>query len=148
MWRQAQTTGTMALEPLVGNGWLKDNNGKLAIDWDSEDNMRKIRSRVNLVLKGCSCKSGCTTKRCGCRKNEIHCGAGCSCKSCSNQEHNVECHMDTEESESSSDDNDDSDTDLEQENDNLETYVDQIMTEVFGQWEAPMDDDSCEESND
>ena len=52
--------------------------------------------------------------------------------------------MDTEESESSSD-NSDSDT---EENDNLETYVDQIMTEVFGQWEAPTDDESSEESND
>ena len=32
LWRQAQTTGAVALEPLVGNGWLKNNNGKLVID--------------------------------------------------------------------------------------------------------------------
>ena len=41
MWRQAQCTGTMTLEPLVGNGLLKDDDGKLAIDWDSEDNMKE-----------------------------------------------------------------------------------------------------------
>ena len=50
-----------------------------------------------------------------------------------------------EESDSSSDD---TDTDPEQDDDNLETYVDQIMTEVFGQWEATSDDDSSEDLND
>ena len=133
----------MTLEPLVGNGWLKDDDGKLAIDWDSEDNMKRVRSKVNLVLKGCCCKGGCTTNRCGCRKKGIPCGVGCSCKNCCNQEHDVEmCNM--EESDSSSDD---TDTDPEQD-DNLETYVDQIMTEVFGQWEATSDDDSSEDLND
>ena len=48
-----------------------------------------------------------------------------------------------EESNSSSDE---SDTALEQDNYNLETHVDEIMTEVFGQWE--IDHDSSEESND
>lgn len=137
IWGQAQTTETMALEPLVG--WLKDNNGKLVIDWDGEDNMRKIRSRVNIVPKGCSCKSGCTTNRCGCRKKEIPCGVGSSCKDRLNQE---ERNMDSvEESDSSSGE---SDTDLEQDNYNLETHVDGIMTEVSGQWEAITDDDNSE----
>jgi hypothetical protein len=36
MWRQAQNTG-MALEPLIGNGWSKDQKGNLAIDWDSDE---------------------------------------------------------------------------------------------------------------
>ena len=41
MWRQAQTSGDMVLEPLLGNGWRKDQNGKLEIDWESEENTRK-----------------------------------------------------------------------------------------------------------
>lgn len=89
MWRQAQTTGDMALEPLVGNGWLKDQHGNLAIDWDSEDNMTQVRSRVDLVLKGCSCKGGCSTNKCGCRKKGIPCGVGCRCTGCENQEHHM-----------------------------------------------------------
>ena len=46
------------------------------------------------------------------------------------------------------DSSDDSDTDPEQDNDDLETYVDQVMTEVFGQWEATSDDDSSDDLND
>ena len=82
MWRQAQTTGTMSL---VGNGWSKDERGK-AIDWDSNENLTKIRNRVDLVLKGCSCKGGCSTNRCGCRRKGIPCGVGCGCTGCVNKE--------------------------------------------------------------
>jgi len=31
-----------------------------SIDWDSAENMHK--GRVSLLLKGCSCKSGCETR--------------------------------------------------------------------------------------
>ena len=147
MWRQAQTTGTMALEPQLGNGWLKDQDGKLTIDWDSEENMKKIRSRVDLVLKGCSCKGGCTMNRCGCRKKGIPCGVGCGCTGCVNQEHHheasdMQCDSNTEESASSSDE-----SDIEQENENLDTYVNKIMNEVFGHWETPTDNDSSEDDD-
>ena len=117
MCRQAQTSRDMALEPLLGNGWQKDQNGKLETDWESEENTRKIRSRVDLVLKGYSCKGGCTTNKCGCRKKGIPCSVGCRCTGCENHKHhheprdvehhhearNVESDSDTEESASESD---------------------------------------------
>ena len=66
MWRQA-ADNMVVLAPLAGNGWIKED-GKFLIDWDSKDNMHAVRQRVDLLLKGCACKSGCKTKRCGCKK--------------------------------------------------------------------------------
>ena len=37
-------------------------------------------------MKGCSCKSGCDTKRCGCWENGEACGPGCRCVNCKNTE--------------------------------------------------------------
>ena len=146
MWRQAQATGIMALEPIVGNGWIKDQTGKLAIDWDSQENMTKIRSRVDLVLKGCSCKGGCTTNRCGCRKKGVPCGVGCGCTNCGNQEDQCKNEqakdmalyqrdLSTEESASSSEESD-------TEHDDTESYVNKVMDEVFGQWDNQTDNES------
>ena len=124
MWRQAQTTGTMSLVPLVGNGWSKDERGKLAIDWDSNENLTKIRNRVDLVLKGCSCKGGCSTNRCGCRRKGIPCGVGCGCTGCVNKEdqHETISIMPVDSNTDSS--TDESDT---EQNDDLDTYVNKIM---------------------
>jgi kinesin family protein 4/21/27 len=54
----------------------------------TEENRYKVKSRVDLLMKGCSCKSGCDTKRCGCRKNGEACGPGCrcTCVNCKNTE--------------------------------------------------------------
>ena len=71
MWSQAQRTN-MILPPLNldGNGWLRVNDEELAIDWDSQDNIQKVRDRVSLLLKGCGCKSNCKMNRCSCRRKE------------------------------------------------------------------------------
>ena len=36
------------------------------------------------MLRGCSCKTGCKTRRCSCRKAERKCGPGCGCCNCEN----------------------------------------------------------------
>ena len=36
------------------------------------------------MIKGCKCKKGCNTSRCGCKKKSSYCGPGCYCSSCSN----------------------------------------------------------------
>ena len=84
MWQQAECRN-MVLAPLNGNGWTqKDDENKLCIDWDSEDNMSRVKERVRLLMKGCGCKTGCKTGRCGCRKNGNTCGPGCRCTDCEN----------------------------------------------------------------
>ena len=68
LWQQAQCN-QMQLALLHGHGWTRDEDGHIDIYWDTEESRHKV--------KGCSCKSGCGTKRCECRKNGEACGAGC-----------------------------------------------------------------------
>ena len=82
MWRQADSNA-MHLADLASWGW-KVENELLSIDWDSDDNQSLVRERVQLLTKGCKCKSGCATGRCGCRRKGKHCAEGCSCLHCSN----------------------------------------------------------------
>ena len=110
MWRQA-THNQMALEPTVGNGWV-NYEGILRIDWDSKENMQSVRQRVDLLLKGCGCRSGCDTNRCGCKKNSTACGPGCRCTNCKNKQAQRDCN---------------------QESDHLELEVDGIMEAIFGE---------------
>ena len=37
-----------------------------------------------MVLNGCKCKTGCSTRRCKCNKSSKRCGPGCRCIGCSN----------------------------------------------------------------
>ena len=57
--------------------------------WDSTENMTAIRDRVALLMKGCKCKTGCTTGRCGCHKKGQACSEGCTCMHCKNMSHCV-----------------------------------------------------------
>ena len=36
------------------------------------------------LTKGCKCKSGCKSSRCGCKKQSNFCGPGCECHNCQN----------------------------------------------------------------
>ena len=56
----------------------------LEIDWDDPRNLEQVKESVRLLLHGCACKKGCTTKRCLCYKAGLKCGAGCRCANCQN----------------------------------------------------------------
>ena len=71
------------LLPLSKYGW-KVNGECLEIDWDSNENLETVRDTVSLLLKGCSCKTGCSSKRCSCCKAGRKCGPGCRCSNCNN----------------------------------------------------------------
>ena len=83
MWQQA-TSNDAVLAKLDGHGWVKGDGGSLEILWDSETNRKKVKERVLRLLKGCTCKSGCSNKRCGCRRRGDSCGPGCRCIDCAN----------------------------------------------------------------
>ena len=83
MWHQADKN-EMILRPLQGNGWKITDQAALEIDWDSEEHVESVRHRVALLTKGCNCKTGCRTARCGCVKRNGKCGAGCNCQNCCN----------------------------------------------------------------
>ena len=85
MWRQADRN-TMQVANINSYGW-KVVDDTLAIDWDSAENQAVVNERVLLLTKGCKCKTGCTTGRCGCKKKGQSCSEGCSCLHCSNLPH-------------------------------------------------------------
>ena len=55
------------------------------MDWDDTENMKQVRQRVHLLLRGCGCrKTRCTKNTCSCRKAGQHCSPGCTCCNCQN----------------------------------------------------------------
>ena len=82
MWRQADSQ-TMSVAILTSYGW-HNTDGILSVDWDSLENQTAVRDRVFLLTKGCKCKTGCTTGRCGCNRKGLTCSEGCSCLHCLN----------------------------------------------------------------
>ena len=61
-------------------GWSRQPDGKL----EESENQTKAKERIQFVLKECKCKTGCTSKRCKCKKSECMCGPGCQCLNCLN----------------------------------------------------------------
>ena len=51
-------------------GWRKET-GSLDIVWEVS---AKSKSSLDYFLAGCKCKTGCTTRKCSCRKKERQCG--------------------------------------------------------------------------
>ena len=121
VWKQA-TQNQITYPPLQGNGWKLDNNC-LHIEWDSDDNISKVRIRVALLKKGCGC---CQTGRYKCKKNNNNnpCGPGCKCVGCCNMPKGVSPGQANVKQE----DNVDS---CESEADLLEE-VDDVINEIFG----------------
>ena len=144
VWRQS-TQNHITYPPLDRNGWKVDQN-VLLIEWDSDENITKVRTRVALIKKGCACKTGCLTGRCKCKKSNSPCGPGCKCLSCCNMPKGVSPGQSQVEEE----DNVESDNDSE-DGDDLTEEVDDVMNNVFGNDHdsdsANMDDASSDEAN-
>lgn len=82
MWKQADCN-VIHVDNMKGNGWIEDGDN-IKIKWDSDINQENIKQRVATLLKGCSCKTGCKTRICGCVKKGEECNEGCSCNDCEN----------------------------------------------------------------
>ena len=81
-WHQA-SNNEMVVQPLVEYGWKLDGE-MLSFDWDSSANMEAVRERVAGLTRGCHCRTGCGTSRCGCKGKGKSCSEGCKCTNCSN----------------------------------------------------------------
>ncbi len=71
------------LQPITSYSWAFTDSQRSVV-WDTLDNIQVIREKVSLLLQGCKCATGCTTGRCGCRKNNRQCSEGYQCKNCTN----------------------------------------------------------------
>jgi len=89
-WKQT-LKNIMTLSPLTENGWALKND-EISVVWDTDDNLKRVQATIQWYTKGCSCKSGCNTNRCSCkrqtdrqrRKTGGYCGPGCKCQNCTN----------------------------------------------------------------
>ena len=83
LWQQASCRHVV-MPHLELYGW-NIVDGVLYCDWDSPENIFKVKDRVAFVTKGCSCKTGCTQQKCSCKKASKLCGPGCKCLGCKNK---------------------------------------------------------------
>ncbi|CAC5422646.1 LIN54 [Mytilus coruscus] len=82
-WKQ-RNTNFMSLPEINSFGW-NISNGEITVVWDTEINLKKVNDTIQWYTKGCSCKSGCTTLRCSCKKSaNKYCSPGCKCVNCLN----------------------------------------------------------------
>ena len=72
------------LPPIEKHGW-KMKEQSLVVEWDTEENIKGVQSRVALLLRGCGCKKGCDTRQCSCKRAGNECGPGCRCMNCHNR---------------------------------------------------------------
>ena len=118
------------LRPPETQGWIKSDN-QYSIDWEAAETKQKIQATLDFLNKGCTCKTGCKTKRCSCQKKERECGAGCECKGCTNI--TLSCPSINQEDEDEDDDDDDEDEneDGSAESDDESEDEEEIQTEVI-----------------
>ena len=76
-------------------GWRTDDTGSIEIEWDTRQHMQCVQNRVHHLTCGCSCKTGCLTKRCKCTKANNMCGPGCRCINCQNTGNKAEASIQT-----------------------------------------------------
>ena len=127
LWRQADKNN-MTLQPMTDYGWA-GNNDNLTVEWDTEENLKAIQDRRVMLTKGCTCATGCKTRRCGCLRR----GKSYAIAETGNA---AQCHTDTDTSadspttaSSTSQSQSLSDLRIEEEKDSME--LDDIMDFVF-----------------
>ena len=77
IWKSSLVANIQAPSPR-DHGWLV-SEGSIAIDWNVE------LSADIALLAACSCKAGCKTNACKCKKNGLSCTDACKCIECENK---------------------------------------------------------------
>ena len=81
MWQNSPLLDLYSSIPLPEHsGWMRHSDGSYVIDWEAPEIQEKIKHTIDFLTKGCSCKTGCKSNRCGCRKKSSYCGPGCECQ--------------------------------------------------------------------
>ena len=85
LWLNSPEEDVQASLPSPDNcGWKQASDDSYTVDWESPSVQKQVEDTINFLTKGCSCRGGCLTRRCGCKKNGRHCGPGCQCQNCKN----------------------------------------------------------------
>ena len=127
MWQHSRNTDPYgALPPPEQCGWSKDADAKYAIVWDAPDVQSEVEDNIKFLTKGCSCKKGCKTKQCGCRRKSRMCGPGCECIACTN----IHTEALQQTTVGSGSETSDSDSDSDRTSDNSYSDSDNVQTEL------------------
>ena len=69
MWQQSNQANVFSSLPVPeDNGWTLQSDRQCIIDWESPEVQQQIKDNIEYLIKGCSCKKGCKSLKCGCRK--------------------------------------------------------------------------------
>ena len=52
-------------------GWLKLEESTYSFDWECPKIQSQVKDTIDFLTKGCSCKKGCHSNHCHCRKKVI-----------------------------------------------------------------------------
>ena len=134
---EASGNNNIIYPPLDTHGWQYDE-GNLIVDWDSEENISNVKSRVAFIKKGCGCRTDVLQLAASAKRTVVSVVLdGRKCLGCHNLPQvcpaTVSVDDDGTESESNSD------------YDDLEEAVDDIMGQVFGELD---EDDNNVDSKD
>ena len=115
------------------SGWISEGDGRYQIDWEAPEVAAKIKSNIDFLLKGCNCKKGCTSKKCGCRKKSNYCGPGCECQGCSNLPVQIQQEEDKYSDDDDDDEEEEEDSDIESDSsDDASDSCDELLeTEII-----------------
>ena len=112
LWQNSHISDVYINVPLSQQaGWIITEDGSYSIDWEDPDKLKLIRKNIDYLLRGCSCKKGCVSNRCGC--NNLPQASICMTGSMINE---------AESTDDSTDSSSNSDSDLE-----IETITDNFI---------------------
>ena len=85
---------------IINHEWLVDDNGNVSINW------MDLPPAPDGILENieCSCKKGCVSNRCACKKAKLFCTSVCKCASCGNEKGNEDELSDSEDGSGSEED--------------------------------------------
>ena len=131
MWQRSSYPDIFSTLPAPElSGWVLQSDNNYVIDWESPEVQLNIRHNIEFLTKECSCKKGCKTLQCGCRKRSRNCGPGCLCQGCTNVNTEELESLPNDDASSSCDETDDEET-SESEYDNGEQLEEEIITDDF-----------------
>ena len=76
----------MQVPNLTEHGWSVNAAGEVPVEWDTEESISAVKALLDSLTSGCSCKTGCTTKRRKCSKAGQRCSVRCHCHNCKNNQ--------------------------------------------------------------
>lgn len=124
LWNKSTDSNVYSSLPLPENyGWIRKDNNVYEIDWEDPSKTSRIQTNIDFLLSGCKCKTGCNSRKCGCKKAGKACGPGCVCSRCRNVETNTHSSTFAMEHGTMQEESSGSNTDSEEDIETVETEI-------------------------